>query len=128
MKKKGFTLIELLGVIVVLTLILLVAIPNISSTLERNKNKTDSNKEKNVISAAEVSFSVNKCDYSNACVIGINCLLANDFVTDDELLYSDGSSIADKYNVVAYNIDGQKNFELKKSSEVSGLSDCCFCD
>ena len=39
MNKQGFTLIELLGVLVVLTLIGLIAIPSIASTIERNKNK-----------------------------------------------------------------------------------------
>ena len=37
MNRKGFTLVELLGVVVILSIIMLIAIPNITSTLDRNK-------------------------------------------------------------------------------------------
>ena len=40
MNKKGFTLIELLGVIVILSIIMLIAIPNVVSTLEKSKKDT----------------------------------------------------------------------------------------
>ena len=36
MNKRGFILIELLGVIVILSIIMVIAIPNITSTLERS--------------------------------------------------------------------------------------------
>lgn len=125
---KGFTLVELLGVIVVLVAILLIAIPNISSTLERNKNKIDYNKEKNIISAAEIAFSNNSCNYSKACIISFNCLLAHDLISDEELIYSNGTKINEKFAVVVYNNDGSKKFELKRSSEFDDLNDCCCCD
>ena len=53
MNRKGFTLVELLGVIVILSIITLIAIPNITSTLERSKRDgylTDATK---MISLAE---------------------------------------------------------------------------
>ena len=53
MNKQGFTLVELLGVIVILSIIMLIAIPNITSTLERSKRDqylTDANK---MVSLAE---------------------------------------------------------------------------
>ena len=37
MNSKGFTLIELMGVIVILSIIMLIAIPNVTSTLEKTK-------------------------------------------------------------------------------------------
>ena len=37
MNRKGFTLVELLGVIVILSIIMLIAVPNITSTLERSR-------------------------------------------------------------------------------------------
>jgi len=40
MNKKGFTLVELLGVIVILGIIMLVAIPNIASLTQKNKKNT----------------------------------------------------------------------------------------
>ena len=40
MNKKGFTLVELLGIIVILSLIMFIAIPNISSLVQKNKRNT----------------------------------------------------------------------------------------
>lgn len=40
MNKKGFTLIELLGVIVILSIIMLIAIPNVMSVFENTKRQT----------------------------------------------------------------------------------------
>ena len=37
MNEKGFTLVELLGVIVILSIIMLIAIPNVTSVLDRTK-------------------------------------------------------------------------------------------
>ena len=39
LNNKGFTLIELLGVIVILMAILYLAIPSLTSSVERSKNK-----------------------------------------------------------------------------------------
>ena len=39
MNKQGFTLVELLGVIVILSIIMLIAIPNVTSVLEKNKRE-----------------------------------------------------------------------------------------
>ena len=62
MNRNGFTLIELLGVIVILVTILLVAIPSVSSTLERKKNKDAEMKKEAVISASEIYASMHKND------------------------------------------------------------------
>ena len=40
MNQKGFTLIELLATITILSMIMLVAIPNIMSTLDKSKRRT----------------------------------------------------------------------------------------
>ena len=40
MNRKGFTLVELLGVIIILSIIMLIAIPNVTSILERSKKDT----------------------------------------------------------------------------------------
>lgn len=39
MNSKGFTLVELLGVIVILSIIMIIAVPNITSVLEKNKRQ-----------------------------------------------------------------------------------------
>lgn len=40
MNKNGFTLVELLGVVVILSIIMLIAIPNVASTLDKSKKDT----------------------------------------------------------------------------------------
>ena len=37
MNKKGFTLVELLGVLIILSIIMLIAVPNVISILDKNK-------------------------------------------------------------------------------------------
>ena len=52
-KNKGFTLIELLAVVVILGVIMTIAVPNIISTLDKNKKETFLEDAKSMISAAE---------------------------------------------------------------------------
>lgn len=59
---KGFTLIELLAALVILTAIMAIAIPSISSSLERSKTKQDDAKKKILISAGELYVT----DHKNA--------------------------------------------------------------
>lgn len=59
---KGFTLIELLAALVILTAIMSIAIPSISSSLERTKVKQDDTKKKLLESAAELYVT----DHKNA--------------------------------------------------------------
>lgn len=90
MNRKGFTLIELLGVIVILVTILLVAIPSVSSTLERKKLKDLELKKESVISAGEIFASNNKKNINyneylnNNCGISIDELRDNNLITKEE--------------------------------------------
>lgn len=59
---KGFTLIELLAALVILTAIMSIAIPSISSSLERTKGKQDEMKQKILESSAELYVT----DHKNA--------------------------------------------------------------
>ena len=59
---KGFKLIELLAALVILTAIMSIAIPSISSSLERTKGKQDETKQKILESSAELYVT----DHKNA--------------------------------------------------------------
>lgn len=107
-KNKGFTLIELLGVIVVLLLILLIAIPSVVSTLERNKHKINEQKEEVILNAAEIFANKYKknFDYDSFlignCGIEISWILDSDLITEEELLDSEGNLLYEDYYVVVY--------------------------
>lgn len=51
--KKAFTLVELLAVIVILGVIMTIAVPNVISTLDKNKKETFLKDAQNMVSAAE---------------------------------------------------------------------------
>ena len=60
LNNKGFTLVELLAVIVILLAISMVAIPNITASLEKNKNRLSESQKKIIVSSAELFISENK--------------------------------------------------------------------
>lgn len=111
---KGFTLIELLGVIVILVLILLVAVPNIASSFEKNKDKIKKQKEEIVLSATEIYANKYKknFDYESFlkgnCGISISNLKEKELLTEDELLDSEGNVIFDDEVIVSYDSNNGK--------------------
>ena len=62
MNNKGFTLIELLAVLVILTAIMGIALPSITSSMERTKKAQDDKKKKMLESYAEIYVT----DHKNA--------------------------------------------------------------
>ncbi len=99
MNNKGFTLIELLAVLVILTAIMGIAIPSITSSMERTKAKQDKAKYKVLESTAEVYVADHKSlvyqkmedahtDYINICLGD----MAN-YLADDALKLSNGNVI-----------------------------------
>ena len=59
MNKKGFTLIELLATITILALILMVAVPNVMSTIDKNKKNAYVEDAKKMITLAEYELRSN---------------------------------------------------------------------
>ena len=65
MKKNGFTLVEILGVIVLLSLLILIAIPSINNALQASKNSISNIEKKNIEEASKiVVLEVVNCDIS----------------------------------------------------------------
>ena len=56
LNKKGFTLIELMVVIAILVIIMGIALPNITSSIERSKEKQKDQKMNLLLSEAELYF------------------------------------------------------------------------
>ena len=55
---KGFTLVELIAVIVVLLAIMLIGVPQIASTLEKQNKKDDERRKESILTAAEVYVNI----------------------------------------------------------------------
>ena len=114
---KGFTLIELIGVIVILGLVLLIAIPNIVSTYERNKNKINEQKTEIILDAAEMYVNLLKnhqlqeyiYDYDyfmqGTCGIEISSLIKEDLITEEDLKDSEGNEIYSNTDLIFYDKD-----------------------
>jgi prepilin-type N-terminal cleavage/methylation domain-containing protein len=95
---KGFTLVELLAVLVILTAIMGIAIPSISSSLERSKNKQNKAREKVLESAAELYITDHKnavytnLGSANSCYIVLSNL--EEYLSADALKDADDNEIS----------------------------------
>lgn len=104
---KGFTLVELLAVIVILLAISVIAIPNITASLERNKNKMSESQKKLIASSAELYISENKNTityYSSfvagTCCLSINTLESTGYLSSDDLKDANGNVISGYINYI----------------------------
>ena len=96
---KGFTLVELLAVLVILIAITGIAIPTISSSLERTKDKQNEARYKILESAAEQYVT----DYKNDVYINLNNLGRNscfitltdlsEYLSSDDMKDADGEEL-----------------------------------
>lgn len=111
MNKKGFTLVEVLAVLVILSLLLILTIPNIRDALTNGKNKINEINKKQIEDAAKII--VDEVIYCNMTEIAKDALKDE---TSDEI----SCSIAKTKLINGVNID-LKNLELDdKSSKCSG--------
>lgn len=95
LNNKGFTLVEVLAVLAILIAIMSIAIPSISSSLERTKEKQNESRYRLIESSAELYVADNKnAIYSklrNNC-INIPIDLIN-YLTEEEKQDSDGNEL-----------------------------------
>lgn len=98
--KKGFTLIELLAVIVILLAISVIAIPSISSAIERSKAKKLERQKDIIESYAEIYYDKHKNDYpskNNFCIdvsdLNLDDDETNDGKFDGSVKYSGGEFV-----------------------------------
>ena len=83
MGRKGFTLIELLATILILSLLMLVAVPNVMSTIDKNKRDTYVEDAKKMITLAEYKVrsdtSIELPTSGNCIVLKLSSLDLSDF-------------------------------------------------
>ena len=78
MKKNGFTLIELLATILILSLLMLVAVPNVMSTIDKNKQDTYIEDAKRMVTLTEYEIrrntNIELPTSGNCIVVKLNAL------------------------------------------------------
>ena len=100
---KGFTLVELLAVLVILVAIMGIAIPSISSSLERTKDKQNKARYTIIESAAEQYVTdhknvvYSKLGSNTSCYIKISKL--GDYLTADEMKDANDTDLSGYYVV-----------------------------
>lgn len=125
MNRKGFTLVELLGVIIILSIIMLIAIPNISSMLERGRREQFISDAKKLVSITEYELrkgTINKPGSNELLKIRLSYLSTNDISKDPEGNLYD---INNSYVVVVRN-DGYLKYYVNlvstnSKSELKGI-------
>ncbi len=98
LNNRGFTLVELLVVIVILIAIVSLAIPSITSSMERSKDKINAGKLEVLGSAGELYLSSKNRSklsdyYAENCCVKLSTLKDNDYVSDDDLKDADNNSL-----------------------------------
>lgn len=99
---KGFTLVEVLAVLVILSAIMAIALPSITSPMERNKGKQDESKKEMLTSFAEIYVADHRNSLYNwmndngniaECYIKVNTLRNEGILSDDADKDSNGHEI-----------------------------------
>lgn len=130
MNRKGFTLIELLGVLVILSIVLLIALPNITSILTRSKNDQYLTDAKKMVTSTEYEIrkgTINKPATNQLIKVTLNYLDTGDIdVSPDGDEYNLNNSyviIARKDGYLKYYVnlvtDSGKGISLVDSEELS---------
>ena len=128
MNKKGFTLIELLGVIIILSIIMLIAIPNVTSVLEKNKRENYIADAKKMISQVEYEISngdVTKPASNEIVKVRlsyIGCLLYTSYIgTSDVSKDADGNKYdTENSYVIVVRKNGYLEYYVSLVSRVDG--------
>lgn len=85
LNKKGFTLVELLVVIVILGVIMFIAIPSITSSIERSKDKQKEQIIKLIVSAGELYVDKHKNTVQQGKSITLDDLIEDGLITKEEM-------------------------------------------
>lgn len=119
---RGFTLVELLVVIVILIAIVSLAIPSITSSMERSKDKINAGKLEVLGSAGELYLSSKNRSklndyYKGKCYVTLTELKTDGYISDEEMKDANG----DKFKEQVY---WDKINNVYTTSDNSGVDKC----
>ena len=111
LNNKGFTLVELLAVIAILIIIMMIALPNISSSIERTKSKQDAAVIKVIKTAGNLYVSDHKNNITETYCLNVSTLISED--------YLDQEDVSDYQNYSLTYIKQNNRIELESLNETS---------
>lgn len=119
---RGFTLVELLVVIVILIAIVSLAIPSITSSMERSKDKINAGKKEVLGSAGELYLSSKNRSklndyYKGKCYVTLTELKTDGYISDEEMKDANG----DRFKEQVY---WDKINNVYTTSDNSGVDKC----
>ena len=125
LNNKGFTLVELLGVIIILMAILYLAIPSLTSSVERSKRKQFEQKKELIISAGELYISDIKTT-KRKCKITLYKLKNEDYLSGITIInpFNDKEEIKGE---VIYNKDSADIYTFCMDNECDNYKDIEEC-
>ncbi|MDD3452865.1 MAG: type II secretion system protein [Bacilli bacterium] len=121
MKKRGFTLVELLGVFSLTAIILLVAVPTVTSMLKKAKHDQYDSFKQDIFLATEAYIGVNHADFyelknqGGKAYINLGDLLASDFLSSTIVDPNTGKKLSQEANytiIVTTNSKKTYDYEL----------------
>lgn len=125
LNNKGFTLVELLGVIIILMAILYLAIPSLTSSVERSKRNQFEQKKELIISAGELYISDIKTT-KRKCRITLDKLKNEDYLSGITIInpFNDKEEIKGE---VIYNKDSADIYTFCMDNECDNYKDIEEC-
>lgn len=115
MNNKAFTLIELLGVIVILSLLLLVIVPNVTGSIKKGQEEADNDTKDSIVLGARNWLSDNKAKVTSSYTVKVSDMQNEGYLPDNIKLPSKGCSLDNaSVTITVTNLsNGQKKYDYK---------------
>lgn len=126
--KKGFTLAELIGVLVILALIGMIAIPSVTDSIKQNKKKICNISFNNIIEEAK-SWSSNNIDKlpssGEQVEIAFSDLVKYGYSEDNLVDPTTKQDFTDDWKVIITKTENRLEYKIYKGEEYINPSDYC---
>ncbi len=117
--KKGFTLIELLAVIVILSVLILIALPSVLNIMNKARRDAFKDEVASIASAAENAYAVS--DVSSSCKISFDQLQKYNYI-DEKSGYSGYISFDENGTISEIKIKNSNNKYLASGNNKNDIS------
>lgn len=132
MNNKAFTLIELLAVIIVLSLLMVIAVPTISSVTKTTRESAYETKVKNIISAAKLygqdNYGLIKNKTNSQLKIKVSDLISKEYLSTaserNASMYEDPRNPGSNLNNCEVTITALDNKDVSVQYNVSNNTSC----